>query len=639
MYSISSNDKPFHLISVSTLEKDPNLQDVNLSDFASQEEKFRFSLMQTIYLYKKFEEFGINNEDDRFFLFDSLYPNQQQGFRLHYITFISTIRSLGTPQQVDYWLPKALNLEIIGCFAQTELGHGTFLKGLETTATYDATREQFVLNSPTKTAMKWWSGGLGKTATHCITIAQLYIGNKCYGIHPFILQIRSLEDHSLMPGVTTGDIGPKSALTCIDNGFMKLNNVRIPRSQLLMKYDKVLKDGTYVSSPNKKSMYASMMKIRCAIILNGARKLAEACTIAIRYNVVRQQSEFDQGSGEQPVLNFQTQQYRVFSALSTSYALYFTWRSTNEFAKQTLASVAQGKFDQLLCLHSLLSGLKSVSSWLARRYIAVCCECCGGHGISLASNFSQIGTNIAASCTYEGDNTVMILQTARFLLKCCRDISMGKTLTGYISYLNVDSDINNEEINANLNLPSLLRLCQKRVKRMLIMISGLIVEQIKAGSSPETAFNMWSIEMKNVAMASMQVYIMEQFIEAVTSIKDRATAVVLTDVCKFYCAFNIAENYGDFLQCNLMTEKQVQMLKTAMYNQMSKIRPNAVALVDAFDFSDRRLHSALGRYDGQVYDALIDYTKQSPLNKKDVLDSCKEYLVPFLKRQRMKAQL
>lgn len=42
---------------------------------------------------------------------------------------------------------------------QTELGHGTFLRGLETTATYDPKTEEFVINSPSLTSYKWWPGG------------------------------------------------------------------------------------------------------------------------------------------------------------------------------------------------------------------------------------------------------------------------------------------------------------------------------------------------------------------------------------------------------------------------------------------------------------------------------------------------
>ncbi len=48
-------------------------------------------------------------------------------------------------------------------------------------------------------------------------------------------------------------------------------------------------------------------------------------------------------------------------------------------------------------------------------------------------------------------------------------------------------------------------------------------------------------------------------------------------------------------------------------------RLNAVGLTDAFDLTDNALNnSVLGRYDGNVYEALIDSTRHSPLNKDQV---------------------
>lgn len=56
--------------------------------------------------------------------------------------------------------------QIIGTYAQTELGHGTFVRGLQTVAVYDDKARQFVVHSPSLESTKWWPGGLGKTATH-----------------------------------------------------------------------------------------------------------------------------------------------------------------------------------------------------------------------------------------------------------------------------------------------------------------------------------------------------------------------------------------------------------------------------------------------------------------------------------------
>jgi len=55
-----------------------------------------------------------------------------------------------------------------------------------------------------------------------------------------------------------------------------------------------------------------------------------------------------------------------------------------------------------------------------------------------------------------------------------------------------------------------------------------------------------------------------------------------------------------------------------MFTCLAKIRPNSVALVDSFDFTDRELRSVLGRKDGQVYENLLEWAKKSPLNEHDV---------------------
>ena len=67
--------------------------------------------------------------------------------------------SQGDDEQQQHWLPLAQTLKVIGTYAQTELGHGTFVRGLETTATYDREAEGFIVHSPALSSTKWWPGG------------------------------------------------------------------------------------------------------------------------------------------------------------------------------------------------------------------------------------------------------------------------------------------------------------------------------------------------------------------------------------------------------------------------------------------------------------------------------------------------
>ena len=80
---------------------------------------------------------------------------------------------------------------------------------------------------------------MGHTSNYSLLIAQLYTQGKCHGVHAFMVPIRDMVTHQPLPGVEVGDIGPKIGMDDVDNGFLRLTDVRIPRTNMLMKYSKV----------------------------------------------------------------------------------------------------------------------------------------------------------------------------------------------------------------------------------------------------------------------------------------------------------------------------------------------------------------------------------------------------------------
>jgi acyl-CoA oxidase len=131
------------------------------------------------------------NEEDLLmaeYLTDDIMP-----YHLHLSLFNSAMREQTSDSQRAYWIPQMESWKVIGAYAQTELGHGSNVRGIELEATWDQEHKEFVLHSPTLTASKWWNGTLGRTATHAVVIAQLMLpsseGQKLvsYGPHPFIV--------------------------------------------------------------------------------------------------------------------------------------------------------------------------------------------------------------------------------------------------------------------------------------------------------------------------------------------------------------------------------------------------------------------------------------------------------------------
>ncbi|POI34990.1 hypothetical protein CIB84_001256 [Bambusicola thoracicus] len=320
-------------------------------------------------------------------------------FLLHRV-FMRSISVLGSDKQVAKWIPLATEYQLIGSYAQTELGH------------------------------------VGRSATHAVVFAQLYIHGKCYGVHPFIVQIRSLQDHSLCPGVIAGDIGPKMNFEHIDNGYLMLKNMRIPRENMLNKFCEVQPDGTYVRRGSQKINYFTMTSVRISLISDEViLPLMKACTIAIRYSVVRRQSKLKPGDEEAKILDYQTQQEKLLPQLAAAYAFHFINNYLHELFDRGYKEIQGRNFDLLPELHAFSSGFKAMVSQYCTSGVEICLRACGGHGYSLLSGLPSLYTKILASCIYEGENTILLLQTARFLIKCFSAASAGQPVPPSVTYL------------------------------------------------------------------------------------------------------------------------------------------------------------------------------------------------------------
>lgn len=104
------------------------------------------------------------------------------GIGLTISMFRLSVENLSNEEQKAYWMPKIRNLDLFGCYAQTELGHGSNVAGIETTATLDPATDEFVIHTPTLTATKYWPGDLGHFSSHAVVFARLLIGEEDHGV-------------------------------------------------------------------------------------------------------------------------------------------------------------------------------------------------------------------------------------------------------------------------------------------------------------------------------------------------------------------------------------------------------------------------------------------------------------------------
>ncbi|GCB75133.1 hypothetical protein scyTo_0019727, partial [Scyliorhinus torazame] len=137
---------------------DPELQHEDLN-FLSRSERYDVAVKKSALMVRKIREHAISNPEEIMWFKRTCLEAKVEPMGVHFAMFIPTLENLCTAEQKEKWLHRSYTQQIIGTYAQTELGHGSFIRGLETTATYDPSTQEFVLNSPTVTSIKWWPGG------------------------------------------------------------------------------------------------------------------------------------------------------------------------------------------------------------------------------------------------------------------------------------------------------------------------------------------------------------------------------------------------------------------------------------------------------------------------------------------------
>ncbi|ROW05699.1 hypothetical protein VMCG_05160 [Cytospora schulzeri] len=559
---------------------------------------------------------------------------------MHYKMFTPTIREQGTPEQHKLFLEKAQRFEIIGCYAQTELGHGSNVRGLETTATWNPDDKTFTINSPSLTASKWWIGSLGKVANHAVVMAQLIVKGKAYGPHPFIVPIRDLKTHEPLENVHVGDIGPKFGFNTMDNGFLLLNNVKVPHINMLARFSRVDPETSkYIRPPTPVLVYGTLTYVRSTIVLESGSVLARGVTIATRYCAIRKQfQDLDAKAsevGENQVLNYTMVQYRLLPLLAATFALHFTGRnmiSLYEENQKRLAAASSPSSndskrrpgpeeltpgaDLLADLHSTSCALKAFSSIVAAEGLEVCRRACGGHGYSSFSGIGSFYADYLPTVTWEGDSYMLTQQVARYLLKSARAVLSGKAAENDTTRF-LNNFLKRKDVGAAYDV---LGSDQELVDAFAWRVAYLTFDALRKRDEEKQPWNSLLVDFYRLSTANAQYMVVKSFKDALDSNAlqsglDSETVPVLHMLFKLFALHTLEKEASEFFASAATTIKQIALARKQVMKLLEEVRPHAVKLVDSWKFPDWQLDSSLGKYDGNVYEDMFFRTSLNPLNE------------------------
>jgi len=496
-------------------------------------------------------------------------------FGVHYSLFGSSILFLGSDEQREYYLPKVENLDLMGCFALTELGHGSNVQAIETIAEYDHSKEEFVLNSPTITSQKYFIGGAAKNANHSVVFAQLKVGEKMEGVHAFVVRIRDDAGNPIQ-GIKIGDCGHKMALNGVDNGRLMFKNVRIPRENLLSRYGGVNKAGIY-SSPINPAIKRFAHNIgalvfgRYIVSLGSVSFSSVALGVSIRYAFSRKQFFGDDPNApEKQLISYATHQKRLIPHLANTYAVHFG----NEYFIHLLAEKDKKNEKEI---HILASALKSYSSWSTRDCLQDARECCGGQGFLSENLIGIFKSETEIYTTFEGDNVLLYQQVAKFILSEARrkpppdftvqsDTQKSQTDRKYLTSL--------EFLTAAMN---------NRLYQNITYVTDKLTDLIANGKSVMDAWNDSGNIIWKLGIAYSEKVILDKFINGVLNCPDTTAQSLMMLLVALY-GLNIIEKDNWFLRYNYISTDQSETIYQLIPELCKEIVPHSVSLVDALGF-------------------------------------------------------
>ncbi|OZC97418.1 acyl-CoA oxidase [Rhodococcus sp. 06-235-1A] len=534
--------------------------------------------------------------------------------------FGGAIENLGTERHHEAYVPKIISLELLGCFAMTETGHGSDVQSLETTATYDPKTDEFVINSPTPSSRKDYIGGAAETATVAAVFAQLITAGpgeepESHGVHCFFVPLRD-ENGDDLPGVTTSDCQYKGGLPGVDNGRIMFDHVRIPRDNLLNKYADVSDDGTY-SSPieNKSRRFFTMLGtlIRGRVTVGGSAAAAArvALDIATRYALQRRQFAAPDSDQEVLIMDYLVHQRRLFPLIAKSYALQF---AQNELVSKMheLQTADNPDAEEQRELESRAAGLKAANTWHATAAIQEAREACGGAGYLAENRLISLKADTDVFTTFEGDNHVLTQLVAKELLTAYADDvkSMSpvewvkfaadmvgdrvvkRTAAQAIMQTILDRRQDNEEEGSLFNRGTQVKMFEDREEYLLSTVARRLQSKSKE-TSPFEAFNAVQDHVLHAASAHIDRIIFEAFIAGIESCEDADTKDLLEEVCDLYALSVIEKDKAWFIEHRYLSTERSKAVTRAINERCRTLRPHAELLVDGFGIPDALVGAAM----------------------------------------------
>ena len=509
-------------------------------------------------------------------------------FGVQFGLFGGSIQKLGTKKHHDTYLTKTGRAELLGCFAMTETGHGSNVRGIKTTATYDKKTDSITIHTPGENDNKEFIGNALHSKMASV-FAQLIVDGKNEGVHAILVPLRN-QEHELLPGVTIADNGYKLGLNGVDNGKIWFDQVSVPRENLLNKYGDIKEDGRYhsdIKNPKKRffTMLGTLVGGRICVARAGLGGAKMALAIAVKHALRRRQFNDSIKVQEDLLMDYPTHQLRLTPAIATCYVYHIT-------LDQMMGRYSNEQNTDKRKIETQVAGLKAIITWFANDTIQECREACGGKGYLIENRIADLKGDVDIFTTFEGDNTVLLQLAAKGILSDFKSefnsagfVSVLKLLSTQISdkLTTINPLYSNKVDKEHLYDPKFHRHAfDYRTRRLTYSLALRIRAYIKKGIPSYQAFLKVQTHLLALGKAYSHELAYTTYCDFVDTISDEKNKLLFQKLGTLYALHEIRKDAQWFLEQGYIGGTKSKAIRQRVERLCTELRPHIEVLTDGF---------------------------------------------------------
>ncbi|PQJ78335.1 acyl-CoA dehydrogenase family protein [Polaribacter porphyrae] len=520
-------------------------------------------------------------------------------FGVQFGLFGGSIQKLGTKKHHDLYLSATGKANLLGSFAMTETGHGSNVRGIKTTATYDEKTDSIVIHTPGKNDNKEYIGN-ALDSTMASVFAQLIVKGKNQGVHAILVPIRD-KNHQLMAGVTIEDNGYKLGLNGVDNGKIWFHQVRVPRENLLNKYGDITPEGNYhsaIENPSKRffTMLGTLVGGRICVARAGLGGAKKALAIAVKHALKRRQFNDSIKIQEDLLMDYPSHQLRLTPAVASCFVY-----------DVTLTHIMKTYSDPNLVdkrkIETQVAGLKSIITWFANDTIQECREACGGKGYLLENQIADLKGDVDIFTTFEGDNHVLLQLAAKGVLSDFKSEFNSAGFTAVLKLLGarISDKLNtiNPAYTNNVDKDHLYNpkfhkhAFNFRTRRLTYTVAMRIRDYVKKGIPAYQAF----LKVQTHLLALGKAYSIELaytiFDDFTATISDDKNKALFKKLGVLYALHHLRKDATWYLEQGYINGTKSKAIRQRVERLSTELRPHIGVLVDGFGIPEHCLEAPI----------------------------------------------